>query len=173
MSSAEPLPSRVPVQTPLERLEAGIAAVARWSESRHIRMEIARRSGCALPPSELRLLEFFDLVEPLRISHVAECLQIDVSTVSIQLRQLRERHLVEAIPVEGDRRAVLIAITAEGRETVGRVRSARRDLLWTVFAETPDDQLEQVASLLLRVQEHMLDGLRAKLRAGGDAECLS
>lgn len=161
-----PASSPASVQAPLERLEAGVAALVRWSESKHIRREIAQRSGCELAPSELRLLEFFDLVEPLRISVIAECLQVDISTVSLQLRQLRASRLVEAIPVEGDRRAIMIGITPKGRAAVGRVRSARRDLLRAVFAEVPDGRLEQAAELLLLVDEHMLAGLRAKLGTG-------
>lgn len=157
--------SRASGQAPLERLGAGAAALVRWSESRRIRAEIARRSDCRLPPSELRLLEFFDLAEPLRISDIAECMQIDISTTSLQLRQLRENRLVEAISVEGDRRTTLIAITPAGRTAVEKVRAARLELLRDVFADVPSDKLDQAADVLLLIHEHMLTGMREKLGA--------
>ncbi|OHV33904.1 MULTISPECIES: MarR family winged helix-turn-helix transcriptional regulator [Pseudofrankia] len=166
MSAALPPSPRTSGQAPLERLEAGVAALVRWSESRHIRAEIAERSGCELPPSELRLLEFFDLAEPLRISDIAECLRIDISTASLQLRQLRENRLVEATPVKGDRRVSLIAITSKGRETVRKVRTARHALLREVFAGVPDDRLDLTADVLLLVHDHMLAGMRELFGTG-------
>ncbi|MCL9762789.1 MarR family transcriptional regulator [Frankia sp. AiPa1] len=165
-----PSGSARPGVTALERLEVGVSALVRWSESRHIRREIAQSSGCELAPSELRLLEFFGLVEPLRISVIAECMQVDVSTVSLQLRRLRENHLVQTIPVLGDRRASLIAITPQGRATVERVRAARHVLLRAVFADVPDDRLDQAADVLLRIHEHMLAGLAEQLGLGATDE---
>jgi DNA-binding MarR family transcriptional regulator len=152
-----------PDQSPLGPLEVGLSAFARWNESKYIRAEVARRTGCNLPPSELRLLEHFDLSEPMRISDIAECLRVDVSTMSLQLRQLRREHLVEAIQDERDRRVTLIAITAAGRATVARVRAARRALLDEIFAEVPAADLGNAAEVLLLVQEHMLAGMRQTL----------
>lgn len=152
-----------PDQTPLGRLEVGLSALVRWNESKHTRAEVARRTGCDLPPSELRLLEHFDLSEPMRISDIAECMRVNVSTVSLQLRQLRREHLVEAIPDERDRRVTLIAITAAGRATVSRVRAARRALLEEIFAEVSAADLGNAAEVLVLVQEHMLAGMRQLL----------
>lgn len=150
-------------QSPLGRLEAGVSALVRWSESKHIRAEVARRSNCDLPASELRLLEHFDLSEPMRISDIAECLQIEVSTVSLQLRQIRRDGLVAAIPDERDRRITRIAITPSGRATMARVRAARRDLLAEVLDQVPTADLDRTAEVLLLVQDHMLAGMRELL----------
>lgn len=149
--------------TPLARLEAGLSALVRWNESKHIRHEVAERSGCDLQSSELRLLEHFDLSEPMRISDIAECMQIDVSTASLQLRALRRDKLVEAAPDERDRRVTLIGITAKGRTTVAKVRAARRELLEDVLGEVPAADLDKAADVLLLVQEHMLAGMRELL----------
>ncbi|GAA3300106.1 MarR family transcriptional regulator [Dactylosporangium vinaceum] len=139
--------------------------MVRWAESRHVRGEVASRSGSDLQPSELRLLEFFDLAEPMRISDIAECLQIDISTTSLQLRQLRKKQLVEAVPMERDRRATMIVITDDGRRMVARVRAARLELLREIFAGIPGDRLDQVAEVLLLVEEHMLEGMRRLIGA--------
>ncbi|HEY0453431.1 MarR family winged helix-turn-helix transcriptional regulator [Actinophytocola sp.] len=147
----------------LKRLETGLSALVRWNESKHIRHEVAARSGCELQSSELRLLEHFDLSEPMRISDIAECMRIDISTVSLQLRPLRRDGLVDATPCDRDRRVTLIGITAKGRATVAKVRAARRELLAEVFTDVPADDLEKAADVLLVVQEHMLAGMRELL----------
>jgi DNA-binding MarR family transcriptional regulator len=141
---------------PLARLEAGVSALVRWSESNRIRLAVARQSGCDLASSELRLLEHFDLVAPMRISAVADCLHVDVSTVSIQLRRLRQDRLVEGWQDGSDRRVTLVSITDEGRAVLARVRTARRALLGEVFAQLPAAEMEQAAAVLLLVQQHML-----------------
>jgi DNA-binding MarR family transcriptional regulator len=163
MNPAATPPARPPEDNPLGRLEVGLSAFARWNDSKHIRAEVASRTGCDLAPSELRLLEHFDLSEPMRISDIAECLRLDVSTTSLQLRQLRREHLVEAIQDERDRRVTLIAITPAGRVTVARVRAARRALLAEVLADVPAADVGNAAEVLLLVQEHMLAGMRQML----------
>ncbi|MGW0801516.1 MarR family winged helix-turn-helix transcriptional regulator [Nonomuraea sp. NPDC002799] len=147
----------------LARLEVAVSAVVRWSESRHVKAEVARRSGCDLSGSELRLLEHFDLAEPMRVSDIAECLHVDLSTVSLQLRRLRADSLVTRIPDPDDRRVTLIAITDAGRATVAQVRAARRDLLGDVLSTTDPAELGQAADVLLGVQQRMLEGLRITL----------
>lgn len=143
------------------RIELAVSAVGRWSESRHVRAEVARRAGCDLQPSELRLLEHFALVAPMRISDIADCMGIDISTASLQLRRLRSERLVERIRDESDLRVTLIAITEAGRDVVARVRAARRALLAEVFAGTDAAELDRAAEVLLRVQAHMLAGAAA------------
>ncbi|GAA1771056.1 MarR family winged helix-turn-helix transcriptional regulator [Nonomuraea sp. AD125B] len=147
----------------LARLEVAVSAVVRWSESRPVKAEVARRSGCDLSGSELRLLEHFDVAEPMRVSDIAECLNIDMSTVSLQLRRLRADGLVTRIPDPNDRRVSLIAITDAGRAAVAQVRATRRDLLQDILSGTDPAELDRAADVLLRVQEHMLDGMRATL----------
>ncbi|WP_256789533.1 MarR family winged helix-turn-helix transcriptional regulator [Frankia sp. AvcI1] len=145
--------------SPLARLEVALSALVRWSESRHIRLQVTRRSGCELSASELRLLEHFDAAGPMRVSDIASCLHIDISTVSLQLRALRRDHLVERLADAQDRRVAVIIITAKGREVVRRVRLARRDLLGEVFAQTGTVDLDQAARVLLQVQTHMRQGV--------------
>ncbi|GAA2093199.1 MarR family transcriptional regulator [Kitasatospora saccharophila] len=140
----------------LARLELALSALVRWSESKHIRTEVARRSGCDMPSSALRLLEHFEAAGPMRVSDIAECLRIDISTASLQLRRLRADALVSRRTDPADGRSGLIAITPEGSRALARVRAARCDLLAETFGATPPDQLGRAADVLGLVQEHML-----------------
>ncbi|MBE1592253.1 helix-turn-helix domain-containing protein [Nonomuraea angiospora] len=80
---------------------------------------MARRSGCDLPGSELRLLEHFDVAEPMRVSDIAERLHIDMSTVSLQLRRLRTDGLVVRNTGVADRQHLSLR-TQEVRPGAGR-----------------------------------------------------
>jgi DNA-binding MarR family transcriptional regulator len=165
-AGAEGTPGQ-PDAAALARLEVALSALVRWSESRHIRLEVARRSGCEVQPGLMRLLEHFDLAGPMRVSDIAQCLRVDVSTVSLQLRQLATAGLVDRVADERDRRVATIVITADGRAAVARVRAARRDLLSEVFAPVGTDELGLAADVLLRVQEHMLADTITKIRPVG------
>ncbi|MFE2347070.1 MarR family winged helix-turn-helix transcriptional regulator [Kitasatospora cineracea] len=140
----------------LARLELALSALVRWSESRHIRAEVARRSGFDMPSSSLRLLEHFEAAGPMRVSDIAECLRIDISTASLQLRRLRADALVSRRTDPADGRSGVIAITEEGRRALALVRSARCDLLAETFDATPPEQLGHAADVLGLIQEHML-----------------
>ncbi|QKW24088.1 MarR family transcriptional regulator [Kitasatospora sp. NA04385] len=140
----------------LARLELALSALVRWSESRHIRAEVARLAGYDMPSSALRLLEHFEVAGPMRVSDIAECLRIDISTASLQLRRLRADALVVRRTDPADGRSSVIAITAEGRRALAKVRAARCDLLAEAFGATPPDQLGRAADVLGLVQEHML-----------------
>jgi DNA-binding MarR family transcriptional regulator len=165
MASSTPVPGTVPAGTPapaeLARLEVALAAVTRWSESKHTRAEVARLSGCDIPPSALRLLEHFDVAGAMRVSDIAECLHIDISTVSLQLRHLKAGELVNRLKDPTDGRSGVIAISPRGREVLARVRAARCELLAEVFARTPSGELGRAADTLIRFQDHMLDGMSA------------
>jgi DNA-binding MarR family transcriptional regulator len=148
----------------LARLEVALSALVRWSESKHIRSEVARRSGYDIQPGLMRLLEHFDIAGPMRVSSIAECLQIDVSTVSLQLRQLAKDGLVSRVADDRDRRVALIVITVDGRAAVAAVRAVRRELLAEIFTRIRPVEIEQAAAVLIQVQEHMLADMLTKVR---------
>ena len=94
----------------------------------------------------------------MRISDVAECLQVDVSTVSLQLRRLRRDQLVETSADERDRRTTVIALSARGIELLAQVREARRVLLAEALGDLPPSALEPVSDALLLLQDTMVAG---------------
>lgn len=160
MAATKPAPAAAP-QTPaapaeMARLEVALSALVRWSESKHIRAEVARMSGCDVPSSALRLLEHFDASGEMRVSDVADCLRIDISTVSLQLRQLKAESLVSRRRDPADGRSGVVGITDHGREVLRKVRAARCELLAEAFTEVSAEELGQAAGILGKVQEHML-----------------
>jgi DNA-binding MarR family transcriptional regulator len=95
----------------------------------------------------------------MRVKDVAECLGIDISTASVQLRDLRRQELVERTKDPHDGRSGVISIAPGGRRVLERIRSARRHLLEEIVGDVPDAELAQAARVLQLVQQHMLDGM--------------
>jgi DNA-binding MarR family transcriptional regulator len=158
MASPETASGAVPKDAGAElaRLEVALSALVRWSESKHTRAEVARRAGSDIAPSALRLLEHFDVAGAMRVSDIAECLRIDISTASLQLRQLRAGDLVSRHRDPADGRSGVLAITPHGRQVLERVRAARRDLLAEFLGDVPPGDLRLASDVLIRVQDHML-----------------
>ncbi|MFC1411849.1 MarR family winged helix-turn-helix transcriptional regulator [Streptacidiphilus sp. N1-12] len=143
----------------LARLEVALSALVRWSESKHTRAEVARRSGADIPPSALRLLEHFDAAGAMRVSDIADCLRIDISTVSLQLRQLKADALVSRHRDPADGRSGVIAISPEGRRVLQRIRAARCELLAEALTQASPGELDRAADVLIQLQDHMLAGM--------------
>ena len=85
----------------------------------------------ALRPTGLRSTQFTILVTAARttattMSELAEALVVDRTTLTRNLKPLKERGLIESVAGE-DRREKHIAITAKGREAMERAAPAWRE----------------------------------------------
>jgi DNA-binding MarR family transcriptional regulator len=92
-----------------------------------------------------------------RPSDVAAMVELDLSTVSRQLRQLEQVGLVSRRPDRDDRRAFRITLTAQGRDRLRSVRASRADMLDSVFSDWPEDERRNLQELL----DRLLTGLAA------------
>ena len=86
------------------------------------RTEEAAR-GCGLTPQRYLLLLMVkgapDGSERLRLTHLAELLKLGRNTVTELVARAEEAGLVRREGVSGDRRVVLVALTAEGERRLG------------------------------------------------------
>lgn len=96
----------------------------------------------------LALLEEHDEVRP---SDAAAALELDLSTVSRQVRQLEQSGLVTRRPDEADGRACRIHLTAHGRDGLCAVRRSRSQLLESTFGDWPQTDREDLLRLLDRL----------------------
>jgi DNA-binding MarR family transcriptional regulator len=148
--------ARTAATAAIAELESAVAGVVRWSESRHTRAEVDRRAGSSLAPALLRLLEHFEVAGPMRIKDIAECMAVDISTASLQLRELKREELVIRTSDPKDARSGVITITPKGLHLLQRVRAARQELLAEIFLAQPPDRVLQAASVLGLVQQYVL-----------------
>lgn len=88
---------------------------------------------------------------PLRLSALAGALELDASTVSRQVRHLEDRGLIERAGDPDDRRASRIGLSAEGRRRLEAGGRRRRELLGELLHDWPEEDREQLRSLLGRL----------------------
>jgi DNA-binding MarR family transcriptional regulator len=92
-----------------------------------------------------------------RVSEVADHLALDLSTVSRQVAQLRQRGLLTACPDPEDGRSQRLTVTAAGMDELRRYRHDLVDRLVERLADWDDTDVDTLTALLSRL-EHGPDG---------------
>ncbi|MDD9207371.1 MarR family transcriptional regulator [Georgenia sp. 10Sc9-8] len=141
--------------SPTDALERSLSAVLRLLADRTTTGDVARRCGYDLPPASWSLLEHLGARGGLRVSEIAACHGVDVSSVTPRLQRLEQAGLVGRERVPTDARASLITITGEGRRALTSVHAARRALLEDALGNTDADQVAAAADVLARIADRM------------------
>jgi DNA-binding MarR family transcriptional regulator len=139
----------------LEDLERSLAAVLRLLADRATVDDVAQRSGYDLPPASWSLLEHLDARGALRVSDIAACHGVDISSVTPRLKRLEAATLVARERVPTDARAFLIRITDEGIRALESVHAARREILGQAVDGIDPAQLTVTASVLSRLAQRL------------------
>lgn len=111
---------------------------------------LRRLAQVDLARPELAALVHLDEGGPLNISDLAAACSVDTSTMSRTLSHLTDRGFLERHR-GGDLRCVLVEITPEGRETVGKVLTAVRTMFGEVLHDWSEQDIAQLALLLARL----------------------
>lgn len=123
-------PPHTPDVSPvLDHLERSLAAVLRLLTDRTTTSDLAQACGYDLPPASWALLEHLDTHGALRVSDIAACHGVDVSSVTPRLKKLETAGLVQRDREPSDARAFRISITADGARALESVHTARRAIL--------------------------------------------
>jgi DNA-binding MarR family transcriptional regulator len=112
------------------------------------------------------LLAFLEEHGQSRPSDAANALELDLSTVSRQVRHLELSGLLDRRPDDVDGRACRIGLTPAGRAGLDAVRTTRNDLLDAVLVGWS----EQDRTDLLRLLDRLLDGVRDSMPAHPNPE---
>lgn len=139
----------------MDELESSLAAVLRLLADRATVGDVARRSGYDLPPASWSLLEHLDARGALRVSDIAACHGVDISSVTPRLKRLEIAGLVARSRLPTDARAFLISITAEGVRALESVHAARRDILEQATSNIDTGQLAVAADVLSHVAHRL------------------
>jgi len=96
----------------------------------------------------------------VRLSDLASLLELDLSTVSRQVRHLVDSGLVtrESDPVDG--RACLLGLSDRGRSVLDAVREARREVLRSALVGWHGDERVAIAEALARLADDLQRGGR-------------
>ena len=90
-----------------------------------------------------------------RVSEVADQLALDLSTVSRQIAQLRQRGLLETLPDPADGRSHRLTITAAGMDALRRYRRELVDRLVEQLSSWDDTDVDTLTGLLSRLGSEM------------------
>jgi DNA-binding MarR family transcriptional regulator len=90
-----------------------------------------------------------------RVSELAEHLHLDLSTVSRQVAQLRQRRLLDASPDPADGRSQQLTLTPNGRSELRRARRALVGELAQRLGDWDDADVEHLAHLLNRLSHSL------------------
>jgi DNA-binding MarR family transcriptional regulator len=125
-----------------------------------------QRIQMQLPAAQARLLSTIDAQGEARICDLAAVDHCSQPTMTTQVRRLEDAGLVTRTVDPGDARAVRIKITAEGMQTLNRVRADRASAIEPQLAElnAADTQTLVAAVTVLR---RLLDDSAPLPRGGG------
>ena len=139
----------------LVRFERTLWEVVTGFGHRDVAAGIARQAGHVLPPASWALLEHLDSIGPMRVSDIAACHGVDVSSVTPRLQALEGAGLVERGTAPADRRASVISIGAAGRAALGRIHAARSKILADALAGVDADDVAVAGVLLARISARL------------------
>jgi DNA-binding MarR family transcriptional regulator len=126
----------------------------------------------AVEPGHMDVLDLLVQRDQWRMSELALALRVDPSTVTRTLQRMEAAGLARRHPPPaGDRRAVIVTLTAIGRERHAAVAARRATILSEILARFNDDDRARLVDLLERFIEsadkYVADGGRTNSPGGG------
>jgi MarR family transcriptional regulator, organic hydroperoxide resistance regulator len=120
---------------------------------RHRALATARLALLGLYPGQEAVLLALDADGPQSQRRLADSADCEPPSITLMVRKLETAGLVSRIPDPQDARAVIVALTARGREITSRIKELWRDLADETVAgltDTPVDELLPVLADLAR-----------------------
>ena len=118
----------------------------------------SRRIRLPLPWAQARLLGTIEDCGSARISELADIDHCSQPTMTTQVRRLEAAGLVARTPDPQDARAVRIAITAQGRTVLARVRADRAAVIDPYIATLPAED-RRVLNAAVGALTHLVEDL--------------
>jgi DNA-binding MarR family transcriptional regulator len=142
--------SSVPPARVSAGLERSLTQVARAI----LRLDVpedALPDGASIGRTGYWLLVRVSDVGPIRLSDLAGTVELDLSTISRQIRDLVASGLIARTPDPDDGRAALLSLTDQGTAVLEAMSESRRRVLAQAIAEWTDEERNALASGLLRL----------------------
>ena len=111
---------------------------------------IGRRVGLSLGGPYPGILPYISRAQPVRVSDLAQLMQVEIPTVSRQIKSLSERGLITRTPHPDDGRSTLVSFTPKGKATFDLLFDAWLTTIDEVLTDWPDDEVVSFANQLHR-----------------------
>jgi DNA-binding MarR family transcriptional regulator len=151
------MPRPAPASSPLADDHGPIVhAVYRISRMNRTMMGSLLRPLGLFPGQELLLMQLWER-DGRSQTDLVTSLGLDPSTVTKMLQRMEKSGWIVRTKDTTDRRVVIISLTKSGRQLRRRVEKAWKVLEAETTAGLSDRQVDQVRSLLRRVEEHVAE----------------
>jgi DNA-binding MarR family transcriptional regulator len=140
--------------TPTARVSAGLERSLTQVARAILRLEVPRDAlpeGTTVSRTGYWLLVRVSEEAPVRLSDIAGSVELDLSTISRQIRDLVAADLIARTPDPADGRAALLSLTELGASVLEAVSESRRRELALAIADWSDEERNALASGLLRL----------------------
>lgn len=136
--------------SPGSQVRAGFAQVIRWSSRAEVRKYLLGPASAGLSATDAALLEYLTKKGPMRGSALAAQHGVDKSTMTLQLRRLEDRGLIDRQPDPNDRRATLLATSQAGLELQQRISRAGSDAFDEILSTWSEQDRQALGAMLVR-----------------------
>ncbi|HVC68468.1 MAG TPA: MarR family transcriptional regulator [Acidimicrobiales bacterium] len=154
MTPPTPDTTERPAPAPVARVSAGLERSLTQVGRAILRLEVpsdALPDGVAINRTGHWLLVMVSESAPVRLSEIADSVELDLSTVSRQVRDLVTAGLLAKVPDPADGRAALLSLTERGAAVLEAVSEARRRVLAEAIADWTDEERTALADGLFRL----------------------
>jgi DNA-binding MarR family transcriptional regulator len=144
----------------IEEIESALHSLTRSLKQARLYEHLLARAGVDIDRAGMALLYVLYVHgASLRLTDLAEQLQIEAPAVTRKAQHLELSGLVLRTPDVDDGRATRLGLTKEGRRTISRILAARREWLSTLLSDWPEASKVEFAKLLSRfsdtINEHV------------------
>ncbi|MET9064578.1 MarR family winged helix-turn-helix transcriptional regulator [Streptosporangium sandarakinum] len=141
-----------------DRVAAALATVGNWMFAPATRRRIMAASGLELSLGDYTLLAQISLHAPVRLSVLAELMEVDKSTLSPPAKRLEARGFIERRFDPADARAKLVSVTREGKLAIRELWKARTAAVAALMEGWEPSDIEHLADGLAAFAEAIKKG---------------
>ncbi|WP_157252438.1 MarR family winged helix-turn-helix transcriptional regulator [Nonomuraea typhae] len=128
------------------RVSAALATVGNWMFAPSTRRRIMAASGLELSLGDYTVLAQISLHAPVRLSALAELMDVDKSTLSPPARRLESRGFIERQSDPDDGRAQLVSVTRAGKLAIRELWKARASTVAALIEDWDPAEIEDLAA---------------------------
>lgn len=150
----------------IDEIERSIMQISWLAQRQFMQLLDEERFRITLPQF-YTLLYLEQTGAPSKMSGLADATHQSAASLTGVVDRLREKHLVERVRDEKDRRQVMVAATAQGRELVAEIKQARREQLHMALTQLGETELDTLVLLLDRVLMSLARSLERNNEVGG------
>lgn len=113
----------------------------------------ARLAGeVGLTLGQFAVLEVLHSKGDLPVGVVRDCILSSVGTISVIIRNLEQRGLVQRLPDPGDRRVCLLRITPEGEALILKIVPRNNEMIQKFFSSLTAEEQEELLRLMKKLR---------------------